>query len=260
MNLTLLESWIIMRPRVHSLPLMRLARAAFLACAAAALAACGSDSTSPPATPDSLVLTGAVLKSLDSSAHAVEQANPGNVDLKALVDSSLLALSVGVTAKRLDVSTDLTTAPLYFIGIHRAINESSGGAFSTWTLVGFDDPNHLTTLVEVAGYAGSDAGGAPSTVSGTIGDGTVNGRFFHVDDTGSVTEWEPTSGSASFLSDAASGTCPGFTPTSTITCAMETMHATFTVNAASGSGGAGSRQASVTSEQAAPAMRLTYTP
>src|SRR5690348_691427 len=132
-----------MRPRIHSSPLTQLARMGFLSCAAAALVACGGDSTSPPATPDSLVLTGAVLKSLDSSAHAVEQANPGNADLKALVDSSLLALSAGVTAKRLDVSTDLTTAPLYFIGIHRAINESSGGAFSTWTIVGFDDPKHL---------------------------------------------------------------------------------------------------------------------
>ena len=259
MKVPILESWIIMRPRVNSRPLTRFARAGFLFCAAA-LAACGSDSTSPAGPPDSLVLTGTVLKSLDSSAHAVEQANPDNADLKALVDSSLLAISAGITAKRLDVSTDLTTAPLYFVGIHRAINESSGGAFSTWTLVGFDDPTHLTTLVEVAGFAQSGAGGAPSTVTGVIGDGTVNGRFFHVDDSGAVTEWAPNSGSASFLSDAASGTCPGFTPTSTITCAMETMHVSFTVNAATGSGSAGSRQASVTSVQAAPAMRLTYAP
>jgi hypothetical protein len=227
-----------------------------------AFVACGSDTTSPVAVLDTLVLTAGVLNSLDSTAQAAEQANPGNADLKALVDSSLLALSAGITAKRLDVSTDLTTSPLYFVGIHRAINQSSGGAFSTWTLVGFDDPKHLTTLIEVSGYANSGSGGAPSSVSAAIGDGAgiVNGRFFRVSDNGAVTEWTPTTGSASFVSDAAAGACPGFTPTSTITCALETMHVHFTATAPNGTGAAGSQQVSVMTDQPAPAMRLTYTP
>lgn len=240
----------------------RLALASLFTGAVAALAACGGDSTSPVNTPDELLLTGDVLKSLDSSAHVVEQANPGNADLKSLVDSTLLTLSAGITAKRLDVSTDLTTVPLYFVGIHRAINESSGGAFSTWTLVGFDDPKHLTTLVEVSGFAEAGSGGAPSSVSGTIGDaaGIVNGRLFATANDGSVTEWIPTGGSASFLSDAPAGACPGFTPTATITCGMETMHIHFSVQASNASGGAGSRQASVTTDVPVPGMRLTYTP
>ena len=241
--------------------LSRLARIAVLPFAAATFVACGGDSTSPTTPPDTLLLSGDVLKSLDSSAHAVEQANPGNVDLQALVDSSLLALNAGLTAKRLDVSTDLTTSPLYFVGIHRAINEPTGGAFSTWTLVGFDDPKHLTTLVEVSGFAQAGSGGAPTSVSAAIGDGTgsVNGRFFHVDANGIVTEWTPTTGSASFASDAPAGACPNFTPTSTISCALETMHTHFTVTAPS-TGGAGARQASVTTDVGVPAMRLTYTP
>jgi hypothetical protein len=201
-----------------------------------------------------------MLNSLDSTAQAAEQANPTNVDLKALVDSSLLALNAGITAKRLDVSTDLTTAPLYFVGIHRAYNESTGSSFSTWTLVGFDDPKHLTTLVEIGGFAQS-AGAAPSSMTGAIGDGSgvVNGRFFHVGENGSVTEWAPSTGAASFLSDSPAGACPGFTATSTITCALETMHIHFTAQATSGTGGAGSRQASVTTDAGVPSMRLTYT-
>jgi hypothetical protein len=225
------------------------------------LPACGGDSTSPGTVPDTIVLTTDALNSLDSTAQAAEQANPTNADLKSLVDSSLLVLNAGITAKRLDVSTDLTTAPLYFVGIHRAYDESSGSSFSTWTLVGFDDPKHLTTLVEVGGFADS-TGAAPSSVIGAIGDGSgiVNGRFFHVGDNGSVTEWAPTAGGASFLSDAASGACPGFTATSTVTCALETMHVHFTAQATTGSGGAGSRQASVTTDVGVPTMRLTYTP
>lgn len=248
--------------RMRRFHLTRLARITALSCAAATFIGCGGDSTSPTTPPDTLLLSGDVLKSLDSSAHAVEQANPGNADLQALVDSSLLALNAGITAKRLDVSTDLTNAPLYFVGVHRAINQSSGGAFSTWTLVGFDDPKHLTTLVEVSGFAQAGSGGAPSSVTATIGDGTgiVNGRFFHVGDDGSVIEWIPTAGSASFASDAPAGACPGFTPTSTITCALETLHTHFAATAPSGSGGAGARQASVATDVGVPAMRLTYTP
>jgi hypothetical protein len=201
-----------------------------------------------------------VLKSLDSSAQAVEAAAPGNVDLKALVDSSLLALSAGTTAKRLDVSTDLTAAPLYFVGIHRVLNPPSGGAFSTWTLVGFDDPQHLTTLIEVSGYAATGSGGAPSSVSGTVGDGDVNTHLFSAAADGSVTEWLPAGGSASFLSDAPSGACPGVTSTGTITCSLETMHVHFSVQATGGRGATTTRQAAVTTDVPVPAMRLTYTP
>jgi hypothetical protein len=236
----------------------RFARGAIVVCAAAAFGACGGDSTSPVASPDALLLTGSVLKSLDSSAQAVEQANAGNIDLKAFVDSSLLALSTGITAKRLAVSTDLTTLPLYFVGIHRALNQSSGGGYSTWTLVGFDDPKHLTTLIEVSGYASAAAGGPPASVSGALGP-IIDARFFAARSDGSITEWIATTGSASFLSDAPTGGCPDFTPTSTITCAIEAMHIHFSASAPSGSG-APARQAGVTTDVPVSAMRLTYSP
>jgi hypothetical protein len=77
------------------------------------------------------------------------------------------ALTVGVQAKRLDVNTDLTSVPMFFVGIHRAFSIAGGASFSTWTVVGFDDPSHVTTMIDVGGYA---AGGpsAPSTASGSL--------------------------------------------------------------------------------------------
>ena len=223
---------------------------------------CAADNTGPTPPAETIVLTPGVLNSLDSTAQVIEQANPANFDLKALVDSTLLVLSAGVVAKRLAVSTDLTTSPLYFVGIHRAVARSTGGSFSTWTLVGFDDPTHLTTLVEVDGFAQSSSASAPGAVSGAIGDGTgiVNSLFLHVGSAGSVTEWNAGGGSAAFESDAPGSACPGFTATTLVTCALETMHVHFTATAGSGSGGASPRQASVATDVDVPAMRLNFAP
>ena len=169
----------------------------------AALACDSGIAVAPIASADKLVLTVLQVRSLDSSAQVIVQANPANGNLNSLVDSTLLVLTAGVDAKRLAVSTNLTTAPLYFVGVHRA---SSGptGSFSTWTLVGIDDPSHLANLVEVSGFAQTPGIAAPTTVSGTIGDGTgiVNGLLLQVGTAGAVTEWHANSGPVSFTSDA----------------------------------------------------------
>ena len=112
-----------------------------LACAlSAVLAACGdAKPTDPEDSPDVLQLTSAHVGALDSTGQEITEANPGNGTLKSLVDSTLLVLTAGVEAKRLDVTTNLTTKPLYFVGVHRAVSRGTS-AFSTWTLVGMDDP------------------------------------------------------------------------------------------------------------------------
>jgi hypothetical protein len=177
------------------------------------------------------------------------------------VDSTLMVFTAGVQARRIDVATNLTSAPLYLVGIHRAVSRPQG-SFSTWTLVALDDPSHLANLIEVSGFAESAGGTAPASVAGTIGDGTgiVNAFLLQVGAGGTVTQWPATSGTVSFASDAAGVACPGFTPTPIVTCALETMHVRFTASAPSGSGGAGARQASVPLVVDVPAMRLTYTP
>jgi hypothetical protein len=222
---------------------------------------CDNTSTTPEVSSEILVLTAAQLRSLDSSAGVIVQANPGNADLKSLVDSTLLILTAGVEARRIDLSTNLTSAPLYFVGVHRAVSRTSG-SYSTWTLVGFDDPSRLANLVEVNGFAQTAGASPPPSVTGTIGDGTgvVNGMLLQVAAGGAVTQWRANAGSASFASDAPGAACPGFTPTPKVACALETMHVHFTATAPSGSGGAGARQAAVPVDVGVPTMRLTITP
>ena len=205
---------------------------------------------------DQLTFNGPTIHSLDSTAQVIVAANPGNATLKSLADSTLLVFTAGVQAKRVNVSTNLTSAPLYFVGIHRTINRATG-AFSTWTLVGLDDPSHLTNIVEVSGFAQSATGPAPTTLSGVIGDGSVNGRLLQVATGGAVSEWDASTGSATFTSDAPGAACPGFTPTANITCAMEVMHVRFTM---SGSSGGTAKSATQTDVVDVPTMRLTYTP
>jgi hypothetical protein len=240
---------------------LRITRLVLSCVVASALVACGgSDPAGPDPAPDVLELTTKQLGALDSTGQAITDANPGNGSLKALVDSTLLVLTAGVQARRLDVTTNLTTKPLYFVGVHRAVSRATG-SFSTWTVVGMDDPEKLTSLVEVSGFAESTTATPPASLSGTIGDGTgfVNGMLLAVGNGGAVTEWRSTSGTASFSSSAPGAVCPNFTATANITCTLETMRVRFTLTAPNGTGGAGARSASVATEVDVPTMRLTYT-
>jgi hypothetical protein len=222
---------------------------------------CSSDSTDSIHTPpsgDSFVMTSHQASSLDSTGQVVVTSNPGNASLKSLLDSTLQVLTAGVTAKRIDVSTDLTTAPLYFVGIHRVVERASG-SFSTWNVVGMDDPEALVNLVEVSGFAESGTATAPTSVSGSIGTGEVNALFLKVATGGAVTEWDANSGTIAFSSDAATVACPVANPSANLTCAIETMHVHFNVSAANDANGGSGRHAIVATDVDIPTMRLTYT-
>ncbi|MDB4908882.1 MAG: hypothetical protein JWO05_3666 [Gemmatimonadetes bacterium] len=225
-------------------------------------AACGSDSTSPVATQngDKIAFTSAQVSSLDSSGGVIVASNPGDPTLRALLDSTLMVFKAGVEAQKVAVTTNVTTAPLYFAGIHRVVSRASG-SFSTWNVVGMDDPAKLTSLVEVSGFASSTNATAPTSVSGTIGDGTgvVNALFLNVTQAGIVTRWNANTGTVSITSDAPTGTCPAGMSTANTACSIEVMHLHFTANAASGSNGAGARSAVVPSDVSIPTIRLTYT-
>ena len=240
---------------------MRLHFTLTLASILALTVACNDDPTSPTLSGDVITLSQAQLVSLGTRAAAVADANPGNSSFRSFVDSTLVALQAGVQMKRLDVTTNLTTAPLYFVGIHRVINQQNGGSFSTWTLVGFEDPANFANVVQTSGFAQSATSTAPVSVSGTIGDGTgiVNGQLLQV--TGnSVTTFNYSTGSASFVSSASSGPCPNGNPGPNLVCTLETMTVKFNVSATQSLTSSLMRTASVATEVAVPAMRLTYTP
>jgi hypothetical protein len=237
-----------------------------LGLAAVALSlACGTDdpTSPPPPTGDTFTLSATQVSAMSDRAEQVEQSNPSNTSFKSFVDSTLLALQAGVTMKRLDVTTNLTTAPLYFIGIHRVINQSNGGSFSTWTLIGFEDPAAFANVVQVSGFAQSSTSTAPTSVSGNIGTGAINGQLLQVLANGSnaaIAVWNYSTGNASFTSDAPSGSCPNGSPQPKLTCTTETMHVTFNIQAAQSQGSSITRSASVPVEVTVPALRLTYTP
>jgi hypothetical protein len=243
---------------------MRNPRPAFLVPALAlslALGACGGDSTSPIPPADQIEFSTGQIHSLDSTGHVIEQANASNATLKSLVDSTLLIFTSGVVAKRLDVTTNLTSAPLYFVGVHRVVTRTSGSSFSTWNVVGMDDPSHLTSITEVSGFAESSTSTAPTSVSATIGDGSgsVNGLLLSVGAAGAVTEWFASAGSVSFSAGTTGGACPNFTATANLTCSLETIRVHFAISAPAATQGGSGRQASVATDVDVPTMRLSYT-
>ncbi|MBK7594362.1 MAG: hypothetical protein IPP98_00300 [Gemmatimonadetes bacterium] len=234
--------------------------------AAAWLAALGCGDGMPtmpnPPTGAEFTLSQAQVSAMNTRAGHLADANPGNGSLQSLVDSTLLALQAGVVMKRVDVQTDLTTAPLYFVGLHRVIHQAGGGSFSTWTLVGFEDPAAFANVIQVTGFAQSASATAPSSVNGTIGDGMgiVNGQLLQVGAANSLTTWNVSTGTASFSSDAPSGPCPNGNPEPKTVCTLETMHVTFSITAAQLGAASPTRHATVTTEVAVPTIRLTYTP
>lgn len=247
---------------VHSrLPLSRRSRLAAAALSVAFALGCSSSSTDVTHTPpsgDSFVMTSHQASSLDSTGQVVVTANPGDATLQSLLDSTLQVFTAGITAQRVEVSTDLTTAPLYFVGIHRVVERASG-SFSTWNVVGMDDPEALVNLIEVSGFAESSTATAPTSVSGSIGTGVVNALFLKVATGGAVTEWFANTGTLSFSSDAATVPCPVPNPAANLTCAVETMHVHFDVTASNDEHGGAGRHATVATDVDIPTMRLTYT-
>jgi hypothetical protein len=244
---------------MQTLPFARHSLRVVVALAGLGLVAACSDkkTTEPTDTPAFFNLSAAQVQAIDSIGEVVVTANPAIPDIQSLMDSTLGVLTAGIEARRVDVTTNLTTAPLYFVGIHRVIERASG-SFSTWNIVGMDDPATLANLIQVSGFASSTSTTAPSSVSGTIGDGTgaVNGVLWQIATGGVVSRWSASSGTVSFSSGAAGAACPGFVATAVLTCSIETMQVRFNMTGASGSA---TRQASVSTDVAIPTMRVTYT-
>lgn len=230
------------------------------ALAVVASLSCSTEPTRPGPTGETLTLSQAQVDSIVNRGDAVADANPGQASLRSFVDSTLQALQAGVVMQRLDVATNLTENPLYFIGIHRIVNQSNGSSFSTWTLVGFEDPADFRSVVQTSGFAQAPGNTAPTSVSGTIGQGYLNAQMLIVSPGGSVSTFNYSSGTVSFRSAAPSGSCPKTNPAPATVCTLETMQVHFSVSATQSASGSAERHASVTGEVAVPAMRLTYTP
>jgi hypothetical protein len=224
------------------------------AAVSAGLAACGDNAMIAASANDTVVLTAAQVSALQNAAVSLRGSNPLNADVRSLVDSTLLVLTAGVQARRVNLTTTLSPAPQYFVGIHRVFPHT-GGSSSTWNVVGMDDFAALHSIVEISGFAQNSTGTAPETTTGTIGTGFANVVMMEINSSGGVATWHASSGAASFASTPLGTPCPGFTATARVSCTLETMRVTFT---GTGSNAGVTRAASLTSVDV-PAMRLTYT-
>jgi hypothetical protein len=244
--------------------IVRASLASFALVSAASAAGCGSSDT--PVTglisSDDKILTTALIKSLDSAGQAIAQANPTNRSIQTLVDSTLTILMAGISSHRIDVSTDLTTNPLFFVGVHRVYNRSGVPASATWNIVGMDDPSKLGNMIEFGGFAQGTGGIAPESLTGTIGDGSgvVNGELIQVAGSGASTIWSASSGSVSIVTDPGTTPCTGFTGVGKVTCTLETVRVQFTLTSTGAVGATGGRHAATTTIAMIPTMRLTYSP
>jgi hypothetical protein len=216
--------------------------------------ACDGDPTTPTPAPAQLTLSADQVSAMNARAGQVMSTNPSNTSFTAFVDSTLLVLQAGVTMRRLDVTTNLTSAPMYFIGLHRVVTQANGSSFSTWTLVGLEDPATFANVIQVSGFAQSSF-----AASGAIGSGYANGQLLQVQSDGMVAVWNYSTGHANFVSDLPTAACPNGSPQPKLTCNLETMHVAFTVQSAQSAGSSVTRSASVT-DVTVPALRLTYTP
>src|SRR4051812_129210 len=218
---------------------------AFGMLAAVFVVACGDGSpTESPPVSGNITLSAAQLHSLDSSGTIIKQTFPQDPSVAAVVDSALRALSAGIVATRVTLTTNVQPAPQYLVGIHRVFRHGTTSS-STWTVIAMDDPSHLSSLVEAGGFAQSSSTTAPETVSGTIGSsGNIgNGLALELGASNAVRMWRFNSGTASFSSTPTGTACPNFTATAVVSCTLETLRVSFAVT---GTNGSDTRTASTT--------------
>ena len=201
-----------------------------LRCASAGLAlvssfalGCGSDkSTGPPST-----LT---LDATQASAvmNKIVQIAPLHAEIAWLADSANLVLRSGAEADLIPLTITTGTGPFYAVGLQRRV-QLTGGSFSTFDLIAFNNPSSPTDFLIVDGYNfGSST--PPTSASGAF-EGPVNGYLFHVDGS-TVSAWRAGLGSGTLNGGALGTACTGFQGTADVTCAQATMSATFAITAA----------------------------
>ena len=202
-----------------------------LACVLAAtlLAGCTKDPSSPRPTPGTIELTGAQAATVTSR---IELAVTSNADLAWLADSVQLVITSGATAKRIAVTTDFDVDEYFAVSLQRK-RSAGANSFSTFHLIGFDDPTNPTHFVVISGYASDADASPPLLASGTFdAPGTsvsVNGYLIGLENS-MVRTWRATAGSASLATGGGSaGACVGFPATDGVTCAEGEIQVSFSI-------------------------------
>ena len=185
--------------------------------------ACGSDNSTGP--PNALTLSATQATVL---TNKIGQIAPINPEIGWLADSANLVLRSGAEVDLIPLSITTGAGPFYAVGLQRRV-QLTGGAFTTFDLIAFNDPSNPTDFLIVDGF-NSGSSTPPTSVSGAF-DGPIHGYLFHLDGN-TVSAWRAALGSGTLTSGAPGSACAGFQSSAGVTCAQASLTSTFTITGA----------------------------
>lgn len=192
-------------------------------CTAAAvlglLAACSS-STSPGPKQHTVELTAAQAQAI---AQRLEQIGASNPALGDLADSIAVGIQAGAVVNSIDLTGDLGDGPFYAFGLKRVF-EGAPGFGPELNVLAFDNPSDPQNFVLIDVMASS---GTPDAAAGSFGT-SAGGVVFQVSGDSLLT-WDATGGLVSITGHGPNGGCGSYQPPPGITCALETMHISFSI-------------------------------
>ena len=229
----------------------------------AAVMGCESDKLVVPVTTGEVItLTQAQAATLVSRMTSFSSASGGDATLAALGDTARFVLTAGAEARQIEVTTDLGAGPYWAVSIHRTRvgTGTSPMSWSTFNVIGFNEPNDPTRFIVLGGFNQVAGTTPPSSVSGSIGstaNSSLTAHLFSVSGS-QVSTWHASGGTSSLSATSGPESCPGFTATG-MTCVKSTMTVNFNITGTvAGNGTTGTRTMSTASAQTVPGIRLAF--
>lgn len=192
-------------------------------CTAAAalvlLAACSSSASTGP-NPHTVQLTAAQAQAISQRLQQIAASNP---TLGDLADSIAVGIQAGAVVNSIDLTGDLGDGPFYAFGLKRVF-EGAPGFGPELNILAFDNPSDPQNFILIDVMAGT---GTPDAATGSFGT-SAGGVVFQVSGDSLLT-WAATGGGVSIMGHGPNGGCGSYQPPSGITCALETMHISFSI-------------------------------
>jgi hypothetical protein len=219
------------------------------------LTACESDTTLPNPTGDLITLSAQQAALI---VDRVVQFSSSDPTLGALADTIQFVVKSGAEVQRVDVTTSFGVTSYWTVSLHRA-NVGASQSWSTFHVIGFNDPSAPTEFLILGGFSQVAGTTAPTSISGSIGSNassSLTAHFFGVigDQVGM---WNASGGTVSMTASSTGASCPNFSA-SGMTCVKSSMATTFSITqtVTGGAPATGNRTGSA-SDATIPGVRLT---
>jgi hypothetical protein len=219
------------------------------------LSSCESDTTVPGPTGDLITLNAQQAALI---AGRIVEFSSDDPTLSALADTIQFVVKSGAEVQRIDVTTSFGVTSYWTVSLHRT-HSGPSQSWSTFHVIGFDDPSDPTEFLILGGFSQVAGTTAPTSISGSIGSNassSLTGHFFGVigDQVGM---WNASGGTVSMTATSTAGACPNFTAQG-MTCAKSSMATTFSITqtVTGGAPATGQRTGSA-SDATVPGVRLS---